>query len=459
VILSGERIRLPEATIDTGSTAWLLVSAALVMLMTPGLALFYGGMVRSRSVLNVMMLTFICLAVVGTVWMLYGYSLAFGNDAFGGLIGDLRNAGLHGLSTAAVGPPGHRVPAYAYAGFQLMFAVITVALLAGAVAERIRFWPWIVFVVLWITVVYIPIAHWIFAMNGFTGPGSIGGWMVTRLKALDFAGGTAVEINSGAAALGLAVVVGRRRGWPQHQVRPHNLPFVLFGAGLLWFGWFGFNAGSALGATSLAATAFINTMTAGATAVLGWLIVEQVRDKTPTTLGAASGAVAGLVGITPACGYVDPIGAAAIGVAAGVVCALAVGLKYRFGFDDSLDVVAVHGVGGLTGMLLIGLFATRSVNAAGADGLFYGGGFDQLWRQAVAAGVTMLYSLAVTSLIAWLVHRALGFRVSPDDESSGIDEAEHSETAFDFGERPGVHLYSATQHIPTASPWTHSPTP
>jgi Amt family ammonium transporter len=415
------------------------------MFMTPGLALFYGGMVRSRSVLNVMMLTFICLAVVGTVWVLYGYSLAFGNDAGRGLIGDLGHAGLRGLAGTAVGPSGQQVPLYAYSAFQLMFAVITVALLAGTVAERTRFWPWIVFVVGWVTLVYLPIAHWIFAADGFAAP--TGGWMVNQLKALDFAGGTAVEINSGAAALGLALAIGRRHGWPGHQTRPHNLPFVLFGAGLLWFGWFGFNAGSALGATPLAATAFVNTMTAGATAVLGWLLVEQVRDKNPTTLGAASGAVAGLVAITPACGFVEPLGAAAIGVAAGVVCALAVGLKHRFGYDDSLDVVAVHGVGGLIGMVLLGLFAMKTMNPAGADGLFYGGGLDQLWRQSVAAGATLLYSLTVTFVLAWVLHRTMGLRVSHEAETTGIDEAEHSETGYDFG----AHPYAAAESLSAAS--------
>ncbi len=351
----------------------------------------------------------------------------------------LEHGGLRGLHETTVGPAGQRIPLFAFASFQLMFAVITVALLVGAVAERTRFWPWIVFVAVWVTVVYFPIAHWIFAVDGFTAAESVGGWLVNDLKALDFAGGTAVEINSGAAALALALVVGRRRGWPQHQARPHNLPFVMFGAGLLWFGWFGFNAGSALGANSLAATAFMNTMTAGATAVLGWLLVEQRRDGVPTTLGAASGAVAGLVAITPACGYVEPLGAAAIGVAAGVVCALAVTLKHRFGFDDTLDVVAVHGVGGLVGMLLIGVFATKTVNAAGADGLLYGGGLDQLWRQAVAAGATLLYSLVLTFVIAWAIHKTLGFRVDHDAESTGIDEAEHAERGYDLDSRPGAH--------------------
>jgi len=418
--------------VDTGDTAWLLGSAALVMFMTPGLALFYGGMVRAKSVLNVMMLTFVCLAVVGVVWLLYGYSLAFGNDTAAGLIGNLSQAGLHGLADTTVGPDGHKVPLFAFAAFQLMFAVITVALLVGAVAERARFWPWLVFVVAWVTFVYVPLAHWVFSFDGFAGPGTMGGWVANKLHALDFAGGTAVEVNSGAAALALAVVVGRRHGWPEQAMRPHNLPLVMFGAGLLWFGWFGFNAGSAIGASNLAATSFMNTTTAAATAVIGWLVVEQFRDGKPTTLGAASGTVAGLVGITPGCGYVEPLGAAVIGLVAGIACSLAVGLKYRMGVDESLDVLAVHGVGGLVGMLLIGLFATTGANSAGADGLFYGGGLDQLWRQAVATAAALAYSLVVTFVLAWIINRTMGLRATREAEVDGIDEAEHAESAYDL---------------------------
>lgn len=423
--------------IDTGSTTWVLVSAALVMFMTPGLALFYGGMVRAKSVLNIMVLTFVCLGTVGLIWVLYGYSLAFSDDWFGGLVGNLRLAGLHGIAQATVGPAGSKIPLFGFAAFQLMFAVITVALLVGAIAERARFWTWLVFTVVWVTVVYLPVAHWVFAVDGFSGPGSTGGWIVNKLHALDFAGGTVVEINSGAAALALAIILGRRHGWPQQAMRPHNLPFVMFGAGLLWFGWFGFNAGSALAATNVAATSFINTTTAGAAAVLGWLVVEQIRDGKPTTLGAASGAVAGLVGITPGCAYVEPLGAIAIGIAAGVVCALAVGLKYRFGFDDSLDVVAVHGIGGLIGTLLIGVFATTDVNSQGANGLLYGGGLDQLWRQAVATVAVLGYSLVLTFLIGWVIHKTIGFRIDHEAEVDGIDEAEHAEGAYDLGGQSG----------------------
>jgi Amt family ammonium transporter len=416
--------------VNAGDTAWVLGSAALVMFMTPGLALFYGGMVRAKSVLNTMVLTVACLGVVSVIWVAFGFSLAFGPDAGGGLIGNLSQAGLPHLAGALTGGPGHRIPVFALASFQLMFAIITVALLAGAVAERVRFWPWLVFVAVWVTVVYIPLAHWVFDPHG---------WLAARLHLLDFAGGTAVEADSGAAAFALALVVGKRLGWPGELARPHNLPAVTLGAGILWFGWFGFNAGSALAADGLAATAFLNTMLAGGTGMIGWLVVEQRRDGRPTTLGAASGAVAGLVGITPACGFVEPAGGAVIGFMAGLIAAIAVGLKYRFGYDDSLDVVAVHGVGGSTGLLATGLLATTSVNAAGADGLFYGGGLTQLGRQALAVLVTLAWSGGLTFAIAWAVQRTLGLRVAPEHELVGIDEAEHAETGYDYG-RLSPHL-------------------
>jgi Amt family ammonium transporter len=429
--------------VNTGDTAWVLASAALVMFMTPGLALFYGGMVRAKSVLNTMALTFACLAVVSVIWLLFGYSLAFGPDAgHAGLIGTLRDAGLTNLATSFTGANGHHIPAFAYSSFQLMFAIITVALLAGAVAERTRFWPFLLFAALWVTIVYLPLAHWIFDANG---------WLAKDLHVDDFAGGTAVEANSGAASLALAAVIGKRIGWPKEQARPHNLPAALLGAGILWFGWFGFNAGSALAADGLAATAFLNTMLAGGTGMLGWLLVEQRRDGKPTTLGAASGAVAGLVGITPACGFVQPLAGAAIGFAAGVVCALAIRLKYRFGFDDTLDVVAVHGIGGVTGLLATGLVATTAVNAATTNGLFYGGGLTQLGRQALAVLVTVAYSGALTYAIAWLVEQTIGLRAAPEHELAGIDEAEHAEAAYDHG-RIGAH-FAATSH---AAPARHS---
>ncbi|WP_037066713.1 ammonium transporter [Pseudonocardia acaciae] len=415
--------------INAGSTAWVLVSAALVMVMTPGLAFFYGGLVRSKSVLNIMMMSLVCLGVVGVLWAVFGYSLAFGEDLGGGLLGGLGHAGLRDAA-AVVGPESDRIPLLAYAMFQLMFAVITAALLAGAIADRARFWSWTAFVALWTCLVYLPLAHWVFAVDGYAA--EHGGWIANRLKALDFAGGTVVEINSGASALALALVLGRRRGWPRDPMRPHNMPNVLLGAGLLWFGWFGFNAGSALAVGAVAANAFATTMTASAAAVISWLVYEQVTDGRPTTLGAASGAIAGLVAITPACGFVDTWGALVIGGAAGVVCALAIKLKYRLGYDDSLDVVALHGVGGLLGTVLLGLFATAKVNPAGADGLFYGGGLGQLGRQVVAAAVAMCYAFAVSLLLAWLVRVTIGFRVHGDIEHAGIDEAEHAESGYDL---------------------------
>jgi Amt family ammonium transporter len=412
--------------VDTGNTAYVLGSAALVMLMTPGLALFYGGMVRARSVLNMMMMSMVTLGVVTVVWVTVGFSLAFG-DSHAGLIGGFEHAGLR--STAVVGGETG-IPLQAFAMFQLMFAVITGALLSGAIADRARFWPWTLFVGLWALVVYVPMAHWIFAFDGYVG--EHGGWMANGLGVLDFAGGTAVEINSGASALALALVLGRRRGWPREPMRPHNLPSVLLGAGLLWFGWFGFNAGSALAAGAVASNAFLTTMTASAAAVLSWLALEHRLDGRPTSLGAASAAIAGLVAITPSCGFVDTFGALAIGLLAGIVCQLAIRLKYKLGYDDSLDVVAIHGVGGVVGMLMIGLVGTAAVNEAGADGLFYGGGLLQLGKQAIAVVAAAAFAFAVTLLIAWLVKRFVGFRVEAEVEAGGIDEAQHAETAYEF---------------------------
>ena len=409
---------------DTGNTAYLLGSAALVMLMTPGLALFYGGMVRAKSVLNMMMMSIVCLGVIGLVWVVFGFSLAFG-DSHGGLIGGFELAGITDPD-ALVGD----VPVQAFAMFQLMFAVITGALVSGAVADRARFRAWTLFVAVWVVVVYVPLAHWTFAVDGAVS--QRGGWLVNAVGALDFAGGAAVEVNSGASALALALVLGARRGWPREPMRPHNLPLVLLGAGLLWFGWFGFNAGSALAAGATAANAFLTTMTAASAAVVAWLVLEDRLDGRPTSLGAASAAVAGLVAITPACGYVDTWGALAIGVLAGLLCQLAIRLKYRFGYDDSLDVVAIHGIGGVIGMLMLGLVATDAVNPAGADGLFYGGGLVQLGRQALSVLVAAAWAFGMTALIAWVVSRTVGFRAAPDDEHGGIDEAEHAETAYEF---------------------------
>jgi Amt family ammonium transporter len=438
-----------DKVINAGDTAWVLASAALVMLMTPGLAFFYGGMVRSKSVLNMLMMNFITLGIVGVLWELYGFSLAFSNDAGGkGLIGNLdfgllentigKTAGfaLAATDTApAVAWPGpDAIPMLAFCMFQLMFAVITPALASGAIADRAKFGSWSLWVILWSTICYFPVAHWVFAFDSFTGDGFKGGWIANTLKAEDFAGGTAVHINAGAAGLALAIVLGRRKGWPREPMRPHNLPFVLLGASLLWFGWFGFNAGSALTAGDLAGVAFTNTMVATSAAVIGWLIVEKVRDGRPTTLGAASGAVAGLVAITPACGYVSLLGGMATGFIAGAICALAVGLKYKLKLDDSLDVVGVHLVGGLVGTLMVGFVGSKAVNAAalGENGLFYGGGFTQLGRQAIAAGAVMVYSFVTAFLIALAIKKTIGFRVGDEEEATGVDEAEHAETAYDF---------------------------
>jgi Amt family ammonium transporter len=433
--------------VDTGNTAYVLGSAALVMLMTPGLALFYGGMVRGKSVLNMMMMSVVTLGVVTIVWVTVGFSLAFG-DSHAGLIGGFELAGLR--STAVVGGASG-IPLQAFAMFQLMFAIITGALLSGALADRVRFWPWALFVGLWALLVYVPMAHWIFAFDGYVS--ERGGWMANALGVLDFAGGTAVEINSGASALALALIVGRRRGWPREPMRPHNLPNVLLGAGLLWFGWFGFNAGSALAAGAVASNAFLTTMTASAAAVLSWLALEHRLDGRPTSLGGASAAIAGLVAITPSCGFVDTFGALAIGLLAGVVCQLAIRLKYKLGYDDSLDVVAIHGVGGVVGMLMIGLVGTSAVNDLGADGLFYGGGGLQLGKQAIAVVASAAFAFAATLLVAWLVRRTIGFRVDAEVEAGGIDEAEHAETAYEFSP-----LSTSGSSILAARPSTHSDT-
>jgi Amt family ammonium transporter len=413
---------MPE--LSAGDTAWVLTSAALVLLMTPGLALFYGGMVRAKGVLNMLMMNFAAIAVVSVLWVLYGFSLALSTDVGGGLLGGLSNVGLRGL--LGDDSLSGTIPSTVFVAFQAMFAIITVALISGAIADRAKFSAWLVFVALWSTLVYFPVAHWVFFFDDGNG-----GWIGDRLGAIDFAGGTAVHINAGAAALALALVLGQRVGWRKEPMRPHNLPLVLLGASLLWFGWFGFNAGSAVAADGAAGVAFINTQAATAAAVLGWLLVEKIRDGKPTTLGAASGAVAGLVAITPSCSSVTPIGALVIGVAAGVLCALAVSLKTKLGYDDSLDVVGVHLVGGMVGSLLIGLFASAAA-PAGVDGLLYGGGLSQLGRQTVAVVAVLAYSFVVSWLIGKAIDATIGFRVSTEDEVNGIDLAEHAETAYDF---------------------------
>nr|WP_187776208.1 ammonium transporter [Spelaeibacter cavernicola] len=438
---------------DTGDTAWMLASSALVLLMTPGLAFFYGGMVRAKGVLNMIMMSISAMGLITVLWVLYGFSETFG-DSKGGVVGDPgKYFGLahliSGNGKAAVAASGSTpasdavniplfgtIPALVFVAFQLMFAIITVALISGAVADRLKFSSWLIFAGVWATVVYFPVAHWVFAFDGVTG--EHGGWIANNLKAIDFAGGTAVHINAGAAGLALALVLGRRKGWPQTPFRPHNLPFVMLGAGLLWFGWYGFNAGSATSANGAAASTFLTTTVATGAAMLAWLLVERIRDGKPTSLGAASGIVAGLVAITPSCSSVNVLGALAIGLVAGIVCALAVGLKFKFGFDDSLDVVGVHLVGGVLGTLMVGLVAAPEAPAA-VKGLFYGGGFDQLWRQAVGAGAVLVYSFVIAGLIALALKYTIGLRSSDEDESEGLDESEHAETAYDFAALGGTN--------------------
>ncbi|MGH3459773.1 ammonium transporter [Aeromicrobium sp.] len=413
---------------DTGDTAWMLASTALVLLMVPGLAFFYGGMVRSKSVLNIMMMVFYALAIMPFVWFLWGYSWAFGDDVGGGLIGGNESLGLRNITLETLAGTH---PAYIFIVFQMLFGVITIGLVAGAIADRAKFAAWAVFVPVWVTLVYVPVAHWVFAFDSDT---TAGGWIANDLQAFDFAGGTAVEVTSGMSALALALIVGRRVGWRREPFRPHNLPAVLLGAGLLWFGWYGFNAGSALAANGTAALALINTTGTATAAVLGWLIVEVIRDKRATSFGAASGAIAGLVAATPSCGTVSPLGSLVVGLVAGVVCAWAIGVKYRLGYDDSLDVVGVHFVGGVVGMLMIGLLATKT-NVAnlgfGSSGLFYGGGLEQLGKQAVAVVAVMVYAFVVTFVIGKLIDMTIGWRIDEEIEVSGIDQAEHLETAYD----------------------------
>jgi Amt family ammonium transporter len=412
--------------INSGDTAWVLASAALVLFMTPGLAIFYGGMVRAKSALNMMMMSFAAIGVTTIIWVLYGYSLTFGTSQ-GGLIGNLSHIGLSNTLDQVVGAEGHQIPTLAFAMFQLTFAIITVALLSGAIADRTKYGSWVIFVAAWVTFVYIPVAHWAFASQSGSG-----GWIIDKLGALDFAGGTVVEINSGAAALALAIVLGKRDSFRRDPMRPHNMPLVLLGAGMLWFGWFGFNAGSALSAGSLAATAMINTQIASAAAAMSWITFEKFRDGKATTLGVASGAIAGAVVITPACGYVNPIGALILGLIAGVASSYAVSRKYKFGYDDSLDVVGVHGVSGIVGMIGIGLFATATVNATGKEGLFINGSPNLLIKQLIAIVAVAAFSFCTTWVIATVITRTIGFRVPREEELTGLDTTYHAESAYDI---------------------------
>jgi len=427
-----------ESALDTGNTAWVLTSAAMVLLMIPGLAFFYGGMVRSKSVLNMLMMVMGSLFVVGILWVAFGYSIAFGTDmGDAGLMGSItENAWLTSLMADA---PDAALPAMAFVAFQAMFACITVGLIAGAIADRTKFSAWLVFAALWATLVYFPVAHWVWAA---------GGW-IFKLGVIDFAGGTAVHINAGAAGLALAIVIGRRVGWKKNPMRPHNLTLVMIGAGLLWFGWFGFNAGSALAANNTASVVFLNTFVATCAAGIGWLVVEKIRDGHATSLGAASGIVAGLVAITPACSALSPIGSIILGVVAGVLCALAVGLKYKLGYDDSLDVVGVHLVGGLVGTLAIGFLAT-DLAPAGVNGLFYGGGADQLGKQAIGAFAVLFYSLIVAGILGLLIKYTIGIRITKDDEVAGIDLTEHAESAYELGESGGGGVFAGVGHAARA---------
>jgi Amt family ammonium transporter len=415
---------------DSGGTAWVLASAALVLFMTPGLALFYGGMTRAKNVLGMLMMNVYCMGIVPVVWVLVGFTLAFGAMGEAGWIGDfdyLFFKDVYTIVPEAFDPNGFAgltIPVLLFAAYQLTFAVITPALMSGAVADRMKFAAWAVLVPVWSILVYSPVAAWVFG----------GGWLAD-LGALDFAGGAVVHINAGAGALALVLVLGKRRGWPETAMPPHNLTMTMLGTGILWFGWFGFNAGSALGANSIAAAAFMNTFVAAAAGMLGWLLVERIKDGHATSLGAASGAVAGLVAITPCAGFVGGLSPVVIGAVAGIVCYLAIQLKFRFGYDDSLDVVGVHLVGGLVGSLLLGFFADSTINSLVVDeGLFLGGGTALLVDQIVASAATLVFSFVVTLLIAKAIDATIGLRVSEEEEAQGLDLTQHAESGYNLAE-------------------------
>ena len=416
---------------DQGNTAFILISAALVLLMTPGLAFFYGGLVKAKSVISMMMLSFGAMGIIGVLWVLYGYSIAFPTTAVGTINFPWTiDPSEFGLSSLLVTPEGAAYPPLAFVAFQATFAIITVALVSGAIADRAKFGAWMIFAAVWATVVYFPVASWVFNFGlAEDGSFSYGGWITYGMQtwfgvgAIDFAGGTAVHINAGAAALALALVLGKRVGFQKGVNVPHNPPFVLLGAGLLWFGWFGFNAGSELAADNTAAVAFVNTIAAPAAALLAWLIVEKIKDGKPTSVGAASGAVAGLVAITPACASLTPIWAIVLGLVAGAVCALAIELKYKLGFDDSLDVVGIHLVGGLIGTLYLGFFANTT-------GLIYSGNGTQLLVQAIAAFAVLIYSFVLAWIIGFAIQKTIGFRVKNEDEIAGIDTIMHGEEGY-----------------------------
>jgi len=417
--------------LDQGNTAFLLIAAALVLLMTPGLAFFYGGLVKAKSVISMMMLSFGAMGLIGVLWVLYGYAITFSNAGVGNFVGidgvlgiDLDQLGLQGAFNEATGTDfAAAYPTLAFAAFQATFAIITVALISGAIADRAKFGAWMVFAGVWATVVYFPVASWVFNFTLTDGKVSDGGWIAYVIGANDFAGGTAVHINAGAAALALALVLGKRVNFAKGVHKPHNPPFVLLGAGLLWFGWFGFNAGSELAADGIAAIAFLNTIAAPAAAILGWLVVEKIKDGKPTSVGAASGAVAGLVAITPACNILTPFWAIVLGILVGAICAVAIDLKFKLGFDDSLDVVGIHLVGGLIGTLYIGLLGNNV-------GLFFGFGAEQLGKQAIAAFAVLIYSFVLSYIIGLIIEKTMGFRVKNEDEIAGIDTVVHGEEGY-----------------------------
>ena len=430
---------------DTGDTAWVLMSTALVLFMTPGLALFYGGMVRAKNVLGTLMHSVFAMGLMAILWVIVGYTLAFGTDV-GGLIGGLDFLGFRDVGTAPhPAGLGSTIPHSLFATFQMMFAVITPALITGAFAERIKFSGYVAFMAAWLLLVYAPVAHWVFHPDG---------WLF-KLGALDFAGGTVVHINAGIAALAVILVVGKRKGFGKEAFVPHNLTMTILGTGILWFGWFGFNAGSALGANGLAASAFLATNLGAAAGALGWAVMESRKERKATTLGVASGAVAGLVAITPAAGFVGPMGAIAIGLAGGLVCSWAVGLKFKLGYDDSLDVVGVHLVGGIIGSLLLGVFGTVAVNEFGADGLIAGGGLALMGKQIVAVLATLAFSFTVTMGIAKLVEATIGLRATEEDEIVGLDLSQHSEVGYALSETSGSFTHrpdAAPAHATAGSP-------
>jgi len=406
--------------IDTGSTAWMLVSTAMVLFMTPGLALFYAGMVRAKNVLSSTMHSLFAMGLVSVIWAVIGYTLAFGGDV-GGIVGGLQHLGLEGVLGSVTGSGTAAIPTSVFAMYQGMFAVITVGLISGAIAERMKFKAYVIFAALWAVIVYAPLAHWVWG----------GGWLM-KLGALDFAGGTVVHIASASAALACALVLGKRRGYGSEDLRPHSIPMSVLGAGILWFGWFGFNAGSALASGELAGSAFLATNLSAAAGMLAWGLAEVLTGHKPTVLGAASGAVAGLVGITPAAGFVGPMPALAIGIITGALCYFGLKIKSKFGFDDALDVVGVHGVGGTTGALLTGVFASLAVNAAGANGLLFGGGFALLGKQLVGVVATIAFSFIVSYVILRVLDRVMGLRVDAETEATGLDVAEHAEAGYDL---------------------------